>query len=92
MEKFDIIQSMNNRENPSGLDNIDAQFAEHKNKMQSDPNITGITYGSPEHEVANSLVESFSQNEIRRRISESSLDDWESDPNLYRALLDSCTE
>jgi hypothetical protein len=79
---------MNNRENPIGLDISDAQFIEHKNKMQLDPNITGITYGSPEHEIAKRLVETFSQSEIRRRISESGPDDWDADPYLYRALSD----
>lgn len=80
---------MNNRENPNGLDNSKAQFAEHKSKMQLDPNIMGIAYGSPEHEAAKILVQDFSKSEIHRRIIESNPDDWESDSYLYRALLDS---
>jgi hypothetical protein len=83
---------MNNVEIKNGVSMDEGWFTEHKSKMQLNSNITGIAYGSPEHEIAKRLVETFSQSEIRRRIEVSGPDDWESDPNLYRVLLDSCLD
>lgn len=64
-------------------------FNELRTKIQSNPNVMGIDYGSPDHEVAKSLVETLNQDEKRRRLESSTEDDWNSDPYLYKALTDS---
>jgi len=79
---------MGNNEKPGDLSMSDAQFVEHKNRMQLDSKVVGVDYGSAEHETAKSLVQTLAPGEIRRRIEASGPDDWDEDPYLYRALLD----